>query len=81
MAFLAAIVGILVVLIIILPGFGDAQMLAVTATTSLALAGEAIAYLGEPTLTRYRLGLIVTAIGVAASFYLLLADPFASVPA
>ncbi len=72
----AAIVGLILVLLLFLPGFRDTGMVAITATTMVALVGHAIAYLGQPTLTRYRLGLIVATVGIVASFVLLIADPF-----
>lgn len=77
MAIFAAFVAVMVVLVGFVPGFGDPQMLAVTATTCVALAGDAIAYLGQPTVTRYRLGLLVTTLAGVAGFYVVLANPFA----
>lgn len=72
----AALMAILLILIVLVPDLRDTGMLAITGTTSVALAGDAIAYIGRPTLTRYRLGLVVTTIGVVASFVLLIANPF-----
>ena len=76
LAIFAAFMVVLLVLIALLPELRNTGMLAITATTFVALVGDAIAYLGQPSVTRYRLGLIVTAIGVVASFYLLIASPF-----
>jgi len=78
LAIFAAFVAVILALIVLVPGFGDTGMLAITAATCVALAGDAIAYLGQPTLTRYRLGLIVTTVGVVASLVLLIANPFPS---
>lgn len=75
LAIVAALVGVLVVLLALDPGFRDPSMLAITGTTIVSGAGFAIAYLGQPTLTRYRVGLIVITIGVLASFWLLVASP------
>jgi hypothetical protein len=81
MAAVGVIVAGVALFILLVPGAADPNWLAILATTSLALAGNAIAYLGEPTLLRYRIGLILTGIGVAASFYLLLVEPFKAVAA
>jgi len=81
LAAVAVIVVGVAVFILLVPGAADPNWLAILATTSLALVGNAVAYLGQPTLTRYRIGLIIIGIGVAASFYLLLAEPFKAVPA
>ena len=61
---------------LLIPAFADANMWAILATTCLTLLGDGIAYLGQPTLMRYRVGLVITTIGIAASFYLLIAEPF-----
>ena len=78
LAIFAAFVAVLWALTVFVPGFGDTGTVAIMATTSVALAGDAIAYLGRPTLTRYRWASSLTAVGVAASFILLIARPFAS---
>ena len=75
-AILAVVVAGCVALMVFLPGFADMAMLAVTASTSVTLAGLGVAYLGEPGLTRYRIGLVVATVGMLLSIYLWLADPF-----
>jgi hypothetical protein len=80
-----AAVGIIVagvaLFILLVPGATDPNWLGILASTSLALAGSAIAYLGQPTLLRFRIGLILMGIGIVASFYLLIAEPLKAVPA
>ncbi len=78
LAIVAAILGIIAALIVLVPGFGDTGTLAITAATVVTLAGHVIAYLGQPTLTRYRLGLVVMAVGIVAAFWMLIANPFAA---
>jgi hypothetical protein len=67
---------VLVALIVFVPEFADANLRAIVAATGLAVVGDCIAYLGQPSLTRYRIGLVVTAIGVLASFLILVTNPF-----
>jgi hypothetical protein len=69
-------VAVALLLVGFVPGFADRQMLAVTATACVALAGDAIAYIGQPTVTRYRLGLIITTLAIVVGFYIALANPF-----
>lgn len=76
LAAVAVIVVGMALFILLVPGATDASWLAILATTSLALVGNGIAHLGQPTLTRYRIGLILSGIGIAASFSLLLFEPF-----
>jgi len=79
LAIIAAFAVVILALIVLVPGFGDTGMLAITAALIITIAGHAIAYLGQPTLTRYRLGLIVMAVGIVAGFWLLVASPFSTV--
>jgi hypothetical protein len=72
----AIVVGVILIFIVLVPGFGDMGMLAITAATSVTLAGHAVAYLGQPSLMRYRIGLVVLTIGTVAAFWLLIANPF-----
>jgi hypothetical protein len=76
MVAVAAIVVGIALFMVLVPGAVDANWLAILATTTLTLIGDGIAYLGQPTLTRYRIGLVITAIGIAASFFILLTEPF-----
>ncbi len=64
---------------VLIPDAADANMWAILGTTCLTLVGDGIAYLGQPTLLRYRAGLVITAVGIASSFYLLIVEPFKSV--
>jgi hypothetical protein len=75
LAALAGVVGVAVILIVLVPGFGDAATLAIAAATIVTLAGHVIAYVGQPTLTRYRVGLVVITVGIVAAFWLLIANP------
>ena len=76
LAIFGAIVVVMLGLVLLVDGFGDRQMLAITATSLVVLAGDAIAYLGQPSVTRYRFGLIVTTIAIVAGFYFAFANPF-----
>jgi hypothetical protein len=80
-----AAVGVIVagvaLFILLVPGATDPNWLAILGTTTIALAGNAIAYLGQPTLLRYRIGLILIGVGITASFYLLIVEPLKAVPA
>lgn len=78
---LAAPVGVILVLIALVPAVGDAGMLAILAATMVTLAGHVVAYVGKPTLSRYRTGLVVMAIGIVTAFGLLIANPFPPPPA
>jgi hypothetical protein len=62
--------------ILLVPGFGDTQFIAVMAATGVMVVGDATAYLGQPTVTRYRLGLAITTIGIVLAFWFWLANPF-----
>jgi hypothetical protein len=77
LAIFGAFVALALVLVALVPGFGDRQMVAVTAASCVALAGDAIAYLGRPTVTRYRTGLIVTTLAIVVGFAIAFANPFA----
>jgi hypothetical protein len=76
-------VGVIVVgvalFMVLTPGAIDANWLAILAATIVTLIGDGIAYLGQPTLTRYRVGLITTGIGIAAAFFFLIAEPLKTV--
>jgi hypothetical protein len=76
MAVVAVVAVIAVALILFVPGFADAQYLGITAALGLSLVGDAVAYLGQPTTTRYRIGLAITTIGILAGFWFLVANPF-----
>jgi len=73
----AVVLVVLLVIIVFVPGISDDRnLLAITAATGVAFAGDCIAYLGQPSLTRYRLGLLVTTVGIIASFVILFTNPF-----
>ncbi len=76
LAIFAVFVAVAVALVAFVPGFGDRQMLAIVASSCFALTGDAIAYLGRPSTTRYRLGVILTTIAIVVGFYIALANPF-----
>ena len=76
MIVVAVIVGAIALANLLIPAFADANMWVILATTGLILVGDGIAYLGQPTLTRYRIGIVITTIGIVTSFYLLIAEPF-----
>lgn len=63
--------------ILVTPAAADAGWLAVLAATIVTVVGHGIAYLGEPTLTRYRVGLVLIGLGIVAAFFLLIVEPFA----
>ena len=73
----AVFLAVLVVLIVFVPEFAnDRNLLAITAATGVAFAGDCIAYLGQPSLTRYRLGLTVTTVGIVTGFVILFTNTF-----
>jgi hypothetical protein len=72
----AAVVGAILILLVLDPAFGDTGMLAITGATVVTLVGHVLSYVGQPTLGRYRLGLVVMAIGIVAAFWLVIANPF-----
>jgi hypothetical protein len=76
MVAVAVIVVGIALFMVLVPEAVDANWLAILAMTTLTLIGDGIAYLGQPTLTRYRVGLVITGIGIAASFFILLTEPF-----
>ena len=80
-AAVAVIFGVILALIVLVPGFGDTAMVTVMAASLVTLAGTGIQYLGQPTLLRYRIGMIVTAVGIAVSVWMLVANPFVTTPA
>lgn len=69
--------GVILALILVVPDFGDTVMLTVMAASLLTLVGTGIQYLGQPTLLRYRIGMILTAVGIVVSIWMLVANPFA----
>jgi hypothetical protein len=79
MVAVAVIVVGIAVFMLLVPGAVDANWLAILAMTTVTLIGDGIAYLGQPTLSRYRVGLVITAIGIVASFFILLTEPFKTV--
>jgi hypothetical protein len=76
MAIVAIALGVILLGVVLVPEVVDAGLLAIVAATLVTLAGHAIAYLGTPTVVRYRVGLVVMTMGIVASFWLLLANPF-----
>ena len=72
----AAIFGVIFGLIVLVPGFADTTMLTVMAASLLTLGGTGIQYLGQPSLVRYRIGMVLTAVGIVASIWMLVANPF-----
>lgn len=74
----AVIFGVILALMLVVPDFGDTVLWSVMAASLLTLAGTGIQYLGDPTLMRYRIGMILTAVGIVLSFLLLVANPFVS---
>lgn len=75
MAFVGVILAGGLALAVVDPGFRDPWTLAILAATAVTVAGHGIAYLGQPTLGRYRAGLVVMAIGIVVAFALLFASP------
>jgi len=69
-------VAVLLALNFFITDFADGNTWAIMATTGVAFVGDCIAYLGQPSLTRYRLGLVVTTIGIVAGFAILITNPF-----
>jgi hypothetical protein len=67
-----AVVELILGVILLSEGFTDGPSISIWLATLVTVAGLAIAYLGQPTVTRYRIGLVVVAIGVVTSFWLLL---------
>ena len=53
----------------------DTGMIVSTAAIGFSLIGDATAYIGQPSLTRYRLGLVIMATGAAIAFASLLIWP------
>ncbi len=74
----AVIFGVILALMVFIPGFADTVMLTVMAAGLMTLVGTGIQYLGQPTLLRYRVGMILTAVGIVLSFWMLIANPFVS---
>jgi hypothetical protein len=66
------IVELILGLTLVADGFADPSSVSIWAATLVTVAGLAIAYLGQPTVARYRVGLVIVAIGVLTSFWLLL---------
>ena len=64
-------------LMVAVPGFGDAGLFTTWLVTLVTVAGLAIAYLGEPTTARYRIGLVVSVVGMVGAFLTLIAFPWA----
>jgi drug/metabolite transporter (DMT)-like permease len=77
-AAVAVIYGVIIALMVFLPSFADTVMVTIMVASLVTLLGTGLSYLGQPTLTRYRAGLIVTAVGVVVSFWMLIANPFVS---
>jgi hypothetical protein len=75
-AAVAVIFGVILALFALVPGSVDTVTVTVMAATLVTLLGTGLSYLGQPTLTRYRIGLIVTAVGILVSFWMLVANPF-----
>lgn len=78
-AAVAMIFGLLLALIMLVPGFGDTVMITVLAASLVTLLGTGVQYVGQPTLLRYRVGMILTALGIVLSFWMLVANPFAPI--
>ena len=74
---ITAVIGLVLGALNVAAGFTDPQTVAIFAALGLSLVGDAIAYLGQPTTTRYRLGLAITTVAIVAGFYFLLANPYA----
>lgn len=75
-AAVAVILGVILALMVFAPGVADTTLLTIMAVSLLTLAGTGIQYLGQPTLLRYRVGMILTAVGIVLSFWMLVANPF-----
>jgi hypothetical protein len=72
------IVAIFVFIVAIYIGSGlpwDTGMIVSTSATGFSFIGDAIAYTGQPSLTRYRLGLAIIVIGATVAFASLLIWP------
>jgi hypothetical protein len=76
LAILGVVVGILVALMVLDPASRDTSTVTIAIASSVTLLGHVIAYGGPPTLTRYRVGLVVMTIGIVSAFWMLLANPF-----
>ena len=76
MVMVAGILAVLLVLMFVDGSFRDPGTIAIAAATGVTVAGHGFAYLGQPTLARYRLGLVVMTVGIVAAFAFLLIDPF-----
>ncbi len=76
MVIVGAILLVLVVLMAIDVSPRDPNTLAIAAATAVTVVGHGIAYLGQPTLGRYRAGLVVMTVGIVAAFAVLLLNPF-----
>ena len=76
---LAMLVALLAVLTIVtlLGTVFDTGTLAITLAACVTVLGHVIAYVGQPSLTRYRVGLVVAGVGIVTAFALLILDPFA----
>ncbi len=75
---MALIFGAILALMVAVPGFADTTMVTVLAASLITLLGTGLQYLGRPTLTRYRVGLVLTVVGIALSVWMLVANPFVS---
>lgn len=72
---ITAVLGAGVAIIVLVPGINDPWLFAILAATSVTVAGHAVAYIGRPTLLRYRIGLIVATVGIVGAFALMLIAP------
>ena len=68
-------VAVLVVLMLMDERLRDAGTIGIAASTALTVVGHGIAYLGQPDLSRYRIGLAIMAIGIVGAFAFLFLFP------
>jgi O-antigen ligase len=73
---LVALLAVVTIVTLLGSGF-DTATLAITIATCVTVIGHVIAYVGQPSLLRYRVGLVVAAVGIVTAFWMLITDSFA----
>jgi hypothetical protein len=74
-ALLGVSLAVIVSVWVLVPDFADANMRAGTAALGVVFVGGCMSYLGQPSLSRYRLGLVVMNVAAVVSLAILLTNP------
>lgn len=72
MAIVAVILGVLLALYVASGAPPDSGLIATSVATGAILVGDGIAYFGQPSLRRYRIGRVIGSVAIVAAFATLL---------